>query len=87
MLGLVSPILWHTTSQAEQIATGRIIKEDGRMWQLDGLADNVADLLVINTGAAETISNEEPLCSDTDCNVARFHSLPDGDKIFTNVTV
>jgi hypothetical protein len=49
------------------------------MWELDGHAGNVVDWLVINTGDAETSSDEEPLCSDTDSDMEDIHPLPDSD--------
>jgi hypothetical protein len=49
------------------------------MWELDGLADNVVDRLVINKGDAEISSDEEPLCSDTDSDMEDIHPLPNSD--------
>jgi hypothetical protein len=46
------------------------IKEEVRMWELDGLADNVVDWLG---------SDEEPLCSDMDSDMEGIHPLPDSD--------
>jgi hypothetical protein len=61
MFGLVSSALLQIMSQRWQAAIDHVIEEEGRMWELDGLADNVVDRLVINIGDAETSRDEEPL--------------------------
>jgi hypothetical protein len=79
VFGLVTSAVSHITSQRWQAAIDHVIQEEGRMWELDGLADNVVDRLVINIGDAETSSDEVPLCSDTDSDMEDIHPLPDSD--------
>jgi hypothetical protein len=65
MFGLVTPALLQITSQSWQAVTGHVSKEEGRIWELDGLTDDMSDQLVINTGNAEVSSDKKPQCSDT----------------------
>jgi hypothetical protein len=61
VFGLVTFALSQIMSQRWQATIDHGIKEEGRMWDLDGLADNVVDWLIINIGDAKTSSDEEPL--------------------------
>lgn len=49
------------------------------MWELNGLTDNLASQLVINTGNAGTSSGKQPQCSDMDSHIEGIHSLPSSD--------
>lgn len=46
------------TSQRWQVAVDHVIQEEGKMWEADGIVDNVVDRL-IDIGDAETTSEEE----------------------------
>jgi hypothetical protein len=57
-LALSTFALSQIMSQRWQAITDHVT-EVGRMWELDGITDNMVDQLVTNKGNAETSSNEE----------------------------
>jgi hypothetical protein len=84
--GLATSALSQITSQRWETAIDHVIMEEGRMWELHGLANKVVDRLVINIGGAETSSDEELLCSDTDSDMESIHPLLDSNYIITDVS-
>jgi hypothetical protein len=79
VFSLVTSALSQITSQRWKAAIDYIIKEEGMMWEHDGLADNMADQLIINIGNAKTSSDEKPLFSGMDSDMEGIHPLPNSD--------
>jgi hypothetical protein len=84
VFGFVTSALTQITPQTRQAVTDRVIKDGARMWELDGLADNVVDRLVIATRDAETSIGEEIPSSDTDSDMEGIHPLLHSDKIISD---
>jgi hypothetical protein len=75
---LVDTALYEATSESWQNAVGHVIREELRMWELDGLSDVVVDRLIISCSDDETSSDDdELLLSNPDADIEGIAPLSD----------
>jgi hypothetical protein len=62
--------LSEVTCESWKNAIGHVIREEPRMWELDGLSNTITDRLIIGISNDETsCDDDKPFFSSTDANI------------------